>query len=489
MEVILSIDQGTTNTKAVLVDAHGVVVASASAPVGTSFPRVGWVEQDAIDIWHSTLAAIRDCLAAADGVTPVALALCNQRESVVGWDRGTGRPVGPVLSWQDARTSGACARLVAAGHLPVLSERTGLWLDPMFSAPKMTWLRESSAGVAASTTLALGTVDAWLIYQLTGGEVFACEAGNASRTLLYDLTELDWHDDLLGVFGISRPVLPEVRASDAGFGVTADVGVLPAGLPISAVLADSHAALFYHDCRQPGLGKATYGTGSSIMTPTDTTHAAPAGIATTLAWLTREVPTYAREGNIIATGAALAWMAMALGLDGAESIEGLAAGAPDAGGAHFVPAFSGLGAPYWDRTATGVLTGISGGTTRAHLAVSALESVGHQVADVVEAIESDGDARIEVLRADGGATANTRLMQIQADLLGRPVRVANSPEASALGVAMLAAQTRGWPIPAVPADGVLIEPHVNVSARAARRSAWTEAVARSRGGLALDPAR
>ncbi|HEY3436233.1 MAG TPA: FGGY-family carbohydrate kinase, partial [Actinotalea sp.] len=272
------------------------------------------------------------------------------------------------------------------------------------------------------------------------------------------------------------------RGSDAGFGRTRAVAGLPAGLPVSSVLADSHAALYQHGCTSAGTGKATYGTGSSVMTPCEGPDAGPAGIATTLAWLT-DGPTYAREGNIVASGSALDWMAGTLGapagLSGGAYLTALASEVPDAGGVSFVPAFSGLGAPYWDRTATGVLTGISGGTTPAHLARAALEAVAHQVADVVEAIEADGRARIDVLHADGGATASALLMQTQADLLGRAVLVADAPEASALGVALMAARALGL-AEAPPAGGAPVEPAA-ADERAARRSAWATAVARSRG--------
>ncbi|WP_165372786.1 FGGY-family carbohydrate kinase [Pengzhenrongella frigida] len=487
--LVLSIDQGTTNAKALLVDPRtGRAVASGAVAVGISFPAPGWVEQDPAEIWSATVGAVTACLAAAAGAVPVAIAVTNQRESVVAWNRRTGAPLGPVLGWQDARTAAACDQLVAAGVADEVRARTGLSLDPMFSAPKMRLLldRAVAAGVAAED-VCLGTVDAWLIWNLTGGAVFATEAGNASRTLLFDLTSLDWHPRLLEVFGIPATALPEVRASDAGFGVTA-AGVLPAGVPIVAVLADSHAALYHHGCTEPGAGKATYGTGSSIMTPCLGPDAAPAGIATTLAWLTA-VPTYAREGNILASGSALDWMARTLGGDadrsGGAFLTELAADADDTGGVHLVPAFTGLGAPYWDRAATGVVTGVTGGTTRSQLARAALEAVAHQVADVVEAIESDGRARIDVLHADGGATASGLLMQLQADLIGRPVHVADASEASALGVALLAARTLGL-VPTDPIGGTdqaseATAPAIGATERAARRRAWATAVARSRG--------
>ena len=489
--LVLAIDQGTTNAKAFLVDPlSGRTAASGSVPVSISFPAPSWVEQDPAEIWSATLDAIAACLAKVPGTVPIALAISNQRESVVAWSRSTGAPLGPVLGWQDARTAPTCAQLVARGAGDEVRRRTGLFLDAMYSAPKMHWLLSSAIAAGAEPgDICLGTVDAWLIWNLTGGAVFATEAGNASRTLLFDLAALEWSPALLDLFGIPAAVLPEVRASDAGFGSTAELGVLPAGVPIVAVLADSHAALYFHGCTEAGTGKATFGTGSSIMVPCDGPDIAPDGIATTLAWLI-DSPTYAREGNIIATGSALDWMAGVLGAgpdrSGGSFLTDLAADVDDTGGVYFVPAFSGLGAPYWDRDATGVLTGVTGGTTRSHLARAALEAVAHQVADVVEAIESDGRARVEVLHADGGATASALLMQLQADLLGKPVDVADSSEASALGAALLAARTLGLAPSTSTAAGAspAVTPEIGSVERAQRRAGWASAVARSRGRAA-----
>lgn len=480
---VLAIDQGTTNTKAILADAaSGEVLASASRAVGISFPAPGWVEQDAAQLWHATAEAAVECLDVA-GVRPDGLALSNQRESVVAWSRSTGEPLGPVLGWQDARTAPWCAALAAGvpGVGDLVRSRTGLSLDPMFSAPKMRWLLDAALAAGADPAdVALGTVDSWLVWNLTGAHL--TEAGNASRTLLLSLAALDWDPELLATFGLPPAALPRVVPSDGGFGTTSGAGGLPAGVPVVAVLADSHAALYHHGCTRPGAGKATYGTGSSVMTPCDGPAAAPAGIATTLAWVVDGRPTYAREGNVVATGSALDWMARTLGCPAGESggkfLTSLAAQVGDAGGVCFVPAFSGLGAPYWDRGATGLVAGVTGGTTPAHLARAALEAVAHQVADVVEAIESDGRAAIGMLHADGGATASALLMQIQADLLGRDVHVADAPEASALGAARLAARALGVPEPA-PSTGSVVAPAPGD--RAGRRLAWARAVARSRG--------
>lgn len=491
---VLSIDQGTTNSKAVLVDRSGAVVATASAPVRIRHPRPGWVEQDADDLWTSVVHAVDACLAAADQAIPTIVAVTNQRESVVAWSRRTGRPLGPVLGWQDARTADRCAALLDEGLGPLVRRRTGLSVDAMFSAPKMRWLLDAAVDQGADPTdVCLGTVDSWLVRQLTGGAVFAAEAGNAARTLLFDLHEQDWDPDLTAAFGVPRSCLGEVRPSDAGFGTTAATGRLPSGLPIAAVLPDSSAALYALGATTPGSAKVTYGTGSSVMAPAPGATPAPEGISTTLAWLTSEGPTLAREGNILATGSALDWMAGLLdappGSAGGSYLERLAGETPDAGGVALVPAFSGLGAPHWDRRATGLLSGLTAGTTRQHLARAALEAVAHQVADVVDAMESDGALHIDVVHADGGASASPLLMQLQADLLGRPVRVAAVTEASAAGAAMLAARAHGLAgdgrTPAA-ASSVLAPRWPEDDRRRARR-AWADAVHRSRSALPGTP--
>jgi glycerol kinase len=484
--LILAVDQGTTNTKALLCAADGTVLGRGTAAVSIGFPSPGWVEQDATEVWTATCAAVAECLASAKGAVPTAVAVSNQRESVVAWSARTGEPLGPVLGWQDARTTAATEALVAAGHADTVRDLTGLSLDPMFSAPKMRWLLDEALRSGVDVTdVRLGTVDAWLVHRLTGGAVFATEAGNASRTLLLDLQSVDWHPRLLEIFGIPRSALPEVRASDEGFGVTAAGDVLPDGIPIAAVMADSHAALYSHGCTRPGTGKVTFGTGSSVMTPCEKPDRAPAGITTTLAWVVDGRPTYAREGNILASGSALEWTATMLGAPQAAGrgafLSELAAQVPDAGDVHLVPAFAGLGAPHWDRGATGLITGITAGTTRAHLARAALEAVAHQVTDVVSAIEQGGGAWIDVLHADGGATASDLLMQLQADLLGRPVRVADVAEASALGVARLAfRRTSGTNPRTTPDEGRDVRPALDERGRHAQRAAWADAVARSR---------
>jgi glycerol kinase len=433
--LVLAIDQGTTNSKALLVDAAARVVAQGTQPLAPiSTPRPGWFEQDPQDLWQATLAAVAQCLAGGQASDVVAVALTNQRESVVAWQRQTGQPVSPVLGWQDARTDQLCRGLAHAA--PLVHSRTGLTLDPMFSAPKLRWLLDTLD--PGRNDICLGTIDAYLIARLTGQCL--TEAGNASRTLLLNLATLDWDDELLTVFGIPRSMLPAVQASDHRFGTTRAVGPIPAGWPVVAVLADSHAALFGHGLARPGLGKVTYGTGSSVMAPLPGLANRPRAVSTTLAWLT-DSPCYAREGNIIATGAALEALAGMLGLADVAGLLDLADTVDDPD-IQYVPAFSGLGAPHWDRAATGLLVGLGRDTSPAQLARAGVEAVAHQVCDVLDAFAQAGDPLAGIV-ADGGLSVRPSAMQAQADLAGIPVRVAGLAEASALGVAKLAWQTLG----------------------------------------------
>lgn len=490
--VVLAVDQGTTTTKALLVDAGtGEVLGAGSAPVGISLGQPGWVEQDARDIWRTVEQAVAACF--ADGtVRPsevAGVAISSQRESVVAWDAVTGEPRGPVLGWQDSRTAVWCASI--AEHADEVRSLTGLPLDAMYSAPKMRWLLQHAAADGGTGALRVGTVDSWLVFQLTGEHVI--EAGNASRTLLLDLDDAAWHPDLLDLFEIPASALPQVRPS-SDLRATVRDGVLGLGaIPVAAVLADSHAALFHHGQGRVGTAKATYGTGSSVMAPASARIGATHGVTSTIAWelSTARAPArpgrvqLAGEGNVLTSGAGLDWVARMLGapdgIPGGAFVTDLAATEPDAAGVAFVPAFTGLGAPYWDRDAVGTLTGVTGGTSRGHIARAALEAVAHQVADVVEAIVADGVAPLERLVADGGATASDLLMQLQADLLGRPVQVAASPHASALGAADLAAQVLTGAIPPAAPPRATFHPRIDDAERAARRGAWAEAVTRSRG--------
>ena len=477
---VLALDQGTTNTKALLVDASThAIVASGAHRVDISYPAAGWVEQNADDIWNSVLGAVAECLADHQGVPIMAISISNQRESVAIWDAATGAALGPVLGWQDARTSAVCAGLSA--HAPQVAKHTGLGLDAMFSAPKMRWLLDN---VDSAQPARFGTIDTFLVSRLTGE--YLAEAGNASRTMLFDLDSLDWNGELAEIFGVPVGGLAPIARSDAGFGVTRGEGAIPAGIPVVSVMADSHAALYLHSRGRLGEGKATYGTGSSVMVNSPRVGTEATGIATTLAWLV-ESPSYAKEGNVLASGAALAWAAELL-TQGDVAALGALASETTASAVSLVPAFSGLGAPYFDRDAVGVLTGLSGATTGAQIARAAFEAVAHQVADVVEAIENDGVTEIAGLSADGGATASPLLMQLQADLLGKPLRVSDVPEASALGAALLAMHAEGVAEHASSNrySTRTIAPEMSDERRREARHQWRLAVARSRGQSVSD---
>jgi len=475
---VLALDEGTTNAKALAVAADGTVLAAGSAPVPVSYPQPGWVEQDAEDIWRAQSAAIAACLDGVGGA-PEGIAISNQRESVVCWDARSGRALGPVLGWQDSRTAEFCDWLRSPEREFSVAATTGLSLDPMFSAPKMRYLldRVGAAMPDDARHARIGTIDAWLVARLSGQDFYVIEAGNASRTLLMDLATLQWSEEMCALFGVPAARLPRIVASNADFGATAGLDVLPDGVPIVGVLGDSHAALFGHGCRTTSEGKATYGTGSSVMVPSGADRSVRPGVSTTLAWLT-DRPMYGHEGNIVASGTAMDWTARLLGVAPGRALDELAAAVPDSAGISLVPAFTGLGAPWWDRRAVGLVAGLTAATERGHLARAALESVAHQIADVVEAL---GAGDLTVLHADGGATASRLLMQTQADLLGRDVVVSANAEVSALGAALMGFTRLGWDLPAPEGGaGRRYRPALDEPARAAARSRWGQALARSR---------
>lgn len=480
MTQVLSIDQGTTNSKAVLVDDDGSVLSVGSASVGVSHPRAGWVEQDPELLWTSVLSAIQQCLTRVDPVTVdlAGIALSTQRESVVAWHRRTGEPLGPVVGWQDVRTAEWCRRHTGPAEDDLVRSRTGLRVDAMFSAPKISWLLREQAGPDPSD-VCVGTVDSWLVWRLTGGRRHVTEAGNASRTLLYDVVDLAWSPALLDVFEIPAAVLPEVLPSDGDFGRTRSVPGIPDGTPIAAVLADSHAALYGHGCTEIGTAKATYGTGTSVMTPTAEFVPGFSPVPSTLAWLT-DRPRYAREGNILSSGATLAWTARLVGTD-VSSLLALAATVPDAGGVTLLPAFTGLGAPHWDREVRGLISGLGPDSDPARLARAAVDAVAHQVCDIVDVIDDDAGRPLPSIRADGGMAASPLVMQTQADLLGRPVEVADLPEVSALGAADLARGGRGAE-PAPRSSARVYQPTVDDHDRTRRRDHWRAELQRVRSG-------
>ncbi len=484
---ILAIDQGTTNTKVLLINQDGEILAKASRPLSISFPQPGWVEQDPGALWSSVVEAVDECLAQMDGGQPVAIGVTNQRESVIVWDRRTGKPAAPCAVWQCRRSAAFCEDLRRRGLEPLLRERTGLAIDPLFSAGKMRWILDhipDGQKRAEAGELAIGTVDSWVLYNLTGGEVHACDATNASRTQLLNLRSLDWDEDLLGVFGIPRVALPQVRRSGEVFGASAAAGRLAAGVPVAGLIGDSHAALFGHAAFRAGSVKATYGTGTSLMTLIGHPILSNSGLSTTVAWWYGPTPTYAMEGNILVTGSAVQWLGDFLGLaDPARAAE-LAGKVPDTGGVYVVPAFVGLGAPYWDAEARGLISGLTRGTTAAHVARATLESIAFQVRDVFEAMRRDVSVDLPELMADGGASQNDFLMQFQADILGRPVVRNLSTDLSAVGAAWLAGLAVGvWrstsELSALPRREDRFEPRMPESERQTRYSGWKDAVARA----------
>ena len=425
--MILAVDQGTTGTACVVVDEELHVLGRGYRELTQSFPRPGWVEHDPDEIWRSVVGAAADALRGAGAVAGdlEAIGIANQRETVVLWERRTGRPVAPAIVWQDRRTADRCRELDA----DLIRERTGLVPDPYFSATKLEWLLANHE--LDQRTLAFGTVDAWLLWNLTGGTVHATDRTNASRTLLARLDPVEWDDELLGVFGIDRGLLPAIVPST---GELAEATLLDVTLPVRGIAGDQQAALFGQGCHRAGEAKATYGTGSFVLVHSgDDARPRPEGLLTTAA-----ADGYALEGAILTSGAAVQWLRDGLGIvETAAETEALARSVDSTDGVVFVPALAGLGSPWWDADARGLVSGITRGTTRAHLARAALEGIAHQVADVVDVLPEP----LTRLRVDGGATENGFLMQLQADLLQVPVEVAAEQETTALGAAALAAGT------------------------------------------------
>ncbi len=440
---VLAIDQGTTGTTALLLDARGEVKGRGYAELPQHFPRPGWVEHEGEEIWASVLAAVRDALRDRDGRQVAAIGITNQRETTLLWERKSGKPVARAIVWQDRRTSERCAALKRRGLEAGIRRKTGLVLDPYFSATKLEWLLRQERGRAARAKrgdLAFGTVDTWLLWKLTGGATHATDPTNASRTMLFGLRDLRWDETLLDRFGVPRAVLPEVRASSGEFGTTRGVEGLPDGVPIAGIAGDQQAALFGQGCVTPGTSKNTYGTGCFLLTHTGSKPVlSKAGLLTTVACGARGEAAYALEGSVFIAGAAIQWLRDGLGLlQKAVESEAIARTVEDAGGLVMVPAFVGLGAPYWRPDARGAVFGITRGTTRAHLVRAALESLAFQSRDLVEAMARDARRRVTRLRVDGGASANDFLMQYQADVLGIPVERPRVVETTALGAGLLA---------------------------------------------------
>ncbi|MCB0186002.1 MAG: glycerol kinase GlpK, partial [Caldilineaceae bacterium] len=455
-------------------------------PLAVSYPQPAWVEQDPRALWQSVVEAVGECL--GGHATPAAIGVSNQRESVVLWERATGEPLGPVVVWQCQRGAALCRELTAAGHEPAIRARTGLTIDPMFSASKMRWLLDHTPdGLARAQAgeLCLGTIDSWVLFNLTGGQVHACDLTNASRTQLFNLNTQRWDPELLGHFGIPLAALPAIQPSSHHFGVTQGVAGLPDGVPITSLIGDSHGALYGHAGFQPGAIKATYGTGSSLMTPTATPVFSENGLSTTVAWSYPRATTFALEGNIYATGAAVEWYGQLLGLQNpAAEIEALATTVESNDGVYLVPAFVGLGAPHWQSDARGTITGLTRGSGPAHLARATLESIAYQIRDVFDVMQAEAGTPLQVLLADGGASQNNTLMQFQADILDCPVQRSSSADVSALGAAYLAGLAAGvWAdeaaIAALPRPHDRFEPRMADSRRSSLYEGWQAAVART----------
>ena len=457
------------------------------------FPQPGWVEHDADDIWRVTVETLGEVASelAAAGETVAAIGITNQRETVVVWDVRTGRPRHRAIVWQDRRTAARCDALRDAGHEPLIRRKTGLVLDPYFSATKLAWLLHDG-GVQADADLAFGTVDTWILWNLTGGPgggVHATDPSNASRTMLYDIGAREWSDELCALFDVPRAILPAVAPSSGRFGVTSAERAAGLAVPVSGIAGDQQAALFGQACVEPGMTKNTYGTGSFVLTNVGPTLPEPVdGLLTTVAWSlgSNENVTYAMEGAIFVTGAAIQWLRDGLGViaDAAETGP-LAASVPDSGGVYVVPAFTGLGSPWWDAYARGAIVGITRGTNRAHLARAVVESMAFQTADVVDAIGRASGTALAEMRVDGGASVMDLLCQFQADVLDVPVRRAAVQETTALGAAFLAGIAEGvWgsaaEVNATWKSEASFIPAMDAAERAARLATWHRAVERSR---------
>jgi glycerol kinase len=491
-QYILALDQGTTSSRSILFDAAGRPVATAQREFTQSFPRSGWVEHDAEEIWATQAATITEALARArvTAADVAAIGITNQRETTVLWDRGTGRPVAPAIVWQDRRTADFCRQLQGEGLEAEVTRRTGLLLDPYFSGTKLAWLLDNVPAArerAARGELAFGTIDSWLVWKLTHGARHVTDVSNASRTLLLNLATAQWDDFMLERLRIPRQVLPEVVSSSM---TPADAPVATLGatqVRVAGIAGDQQAALFGQACFEPGMAKNTYGTGCFLLMNTGTEPLASANrLLTTIAWRTHDL-CYALEGAVFVGGAVVQWLRDGLGIIAQSAdVEALAASVPDTGGVYLVPAFTGLGSPHWDAYARGTMVGISRGTTRGHIARAALEAIAFQSAEVLQAMQRDAGHPLVELRVDGGAARNDLLLQFQSDLLGVPVVRPQVTETTALGAAYLAGLGVGfWSSPAAVAANWQVErrfePLMSRDEAATRLRRWSRAVERSRG--------
>jgi glycerol kinase len=436
MSLLLALDQSTSGTKAVVFDTTGRTIDQASREHRQIYPQPGWVEHDPEEIWQNTRTVIREIAARQSGI--ISLSITNQRETILVFDRTTGRPLHNAIVWQCLRGEPICRELREAGHEDLVASRTGLKIDTYFSAPKLAWLIREIPGLAAqlsSGAAVAGTIDTWLIHRLTGGKVFATDPTNASRTLLFDIGKLRWDDELCALFQVPPRALAEIRDCTAHFGETTVEGIFPNPLPICGVMGDSQAALFAQRCYEPGMAKATFGTGTSILLNAgDTRQSAGHGLVSALAWICQGQPAYACEGLINTSAATIAWLKNQLGIlnDPTES-EALALSVSNSGGVYFVPAFAGLGAPHWKPEARAAIVGLTAHSSRGHIVRAALESIAFQIRDILEVMRSETNLDLRTIHADGAPTRNALLMQMCADITRTDFVVANVPEASSLG--------------------------------------------------------
>ncbi len=488
---VLALDQGTTGSTALLIDPDGAVRARGYAELPQHFPQPGWVEHDPAQIW-ATIGQAASQAVASSGIAPAEIAavgITNQRETTLLWERASGRPVGNAIVWQCRRTAALCDRLKADGVEPELRRKTGLVVDPYFSGTKIRWMLDHDPALrprAERGELCFGTVDSWLLWQLTGGAVHATDPSNASRTLCYDIHQRAWDDGLCRMLGVPMALLPEVKPSAGVFGESTKGAWLPGGVPVAGIAGDQQAALFGQACVEPGMAKNTYGTGCfALLNTGERVVASTEGLLTTVAWTVEGSTAYALEGAVFIAGAAVQWLRDGLGIiKQAAETQPLAESVPDTGGVYLVPAFVGLGAPYWDPYARGTLVGLTRGTTRAHLARAALEAIAYQSRDVLDTMKRESGVPLTTLRVDGGGAANDFLCQFQADVLGVPVLRPSVTETTGLGAAYLAGVGAGlWKSRELAARWKLerkFTPAMEAAARDAAYAGWRRAVERAR---------
>ena len=490
MKYLLALDQGTTSSRALVIDYSGKVIAVAQKEFTQFFPQPGWVEHDPNEIWSSQIEVAADAIGRAniDLRDFAAIGITNQRETVVIWDRKTSEPIFHAIVWQDRRTAPICDQMRADGLEKLVESKTGLVIDAYFSGTKVRWMLENVPGArerAERGELAFGTIDSWLIWKLTEGKVHVTDETNASRTMLFNIHTRDWDDELLQALHVPRAILPASKSSSEVYGETS--GGTLTGIPIAGIAGDQQAALFGQMCSKPGMVKNTYGTGSFMLMNTGTEPITSKNkLITTIAWRQGGQTYYALEGSVFITGAVVQWLRDGLGIiKTSPEVETLAASVQDSGGVLFVPAFVGLGAPHWDAYARGAIVGLTRGSTAAHIARAALESIAFQVTDVLTAMEADSGIKVAELRVDGGACANNLLMQSQADLLGVPVVRAANPETTAMGAAYLAGLAVGFyksteEIASQWASDRTFEPKIGQDERNKLRAGWNKALERSR---------